>query len=209
MQIDDPHAIQFSEHSIHPSRGRIAVVDDDEGRRRTLRDGLVARGFTAFDRPAGDGLPHDVDLRCDAVFVGQCALQPSPGYVRRVVEALPDVPVLVVTGEACERDAVIDWMRAGAHDVVVAPRGPDDLIDAIERVTQRSQRAVAGAGVTAECFCQASRGVLPFVELERRALQHALQCSGDSVSKAARTLGIGRTTMYRKISELDLVRPTR
>lgn len=45
-------------------------------------------------------------------------------------------------------------------------------------------------------------GVVPLVELERQAIRHALKVTG-SVSKAAKLLGIGRMTIYRRMAELN------
>ncbi len=46
--------------------------------------------------------------------------------------------------------------------------------------------------------------VVPLKELERRAIQKALRVTQGSVSKAAKLLGIGRATLYRRLAELDL-----
>jgi transcriptional regulator of acetoin/glycerol metabolism len=47
-------------------------------------------------------------------------------------------------------------------------------------------------------------GVLPLREIERRHLENTLvHCSGN-LSEAARLLGIGRTTLYRKIAKYGL-----
>jgi DNA-binding NtrC family response regulator len=46
--------------------------------------------------------------------------------------------------------------------------------------------------------------VLPLRELERRAIQRALRATQGSVGRAAKLLGIGRATLYRRIATLDL-----
>jgi DNA-binding NtrC family response regulator len=46
--------------------------------------------------------------------------------------------------------------------------------------------------------------ILPLRELERRAIQKALRATQGSVGKAAKLLGIGRATLYRRIATLDL-----
>ena len=47
-------------------------------------------------------------------------------------------------------------------------------------------------------------GLLPLRELERRAILHALQELGGDKLAAARLLGIGKTTLYRKLKEYNL-----
>jgi DNA-binding NtrC family response regulator len=46
--------------------------------------------------------------------------------------------------------------------------------------------------------------IVPLRELERRAIQRALRATHGSVGKAAKLLGIGRATLYRRIATLDL-----
>ncbi len=47
-------------------------------------------------------------------------------------------------------------------------------------------------------------GVVPLVELERRAIEHALKQTRGDRTEAALLLGIGRTTLYRKIKEYQM-----
>jgi len=46
--------------------------------------------------------------------------------------------------------------------------------------------------------------IVPLSELERRAIIHALRVTGGNVTRAARALGIGRATMYRKLDRFKL-----
>ena len=48
--------------------------------------------------------------------------------------------------------------------------------------------------------------VRPLAELERQALVHALETTGNDVMKAAEALGIDRATLYRKLKKYDLSR---
>ena len=45
--------------------------------------------------------------------------------------------------------------------------------------------------------------ILPVRELERRAIKKALRISGGSVEKAAKHLGMGRATLYRRLAHYD------
>jgi len=47
-------------------------------------------------------------------------------------------------------------------------------------------------------------GVVPLQELERRAIEHALQQTSGDRTEAALLLGIGRTTLYRKLKEYQM-----
>ena len=46
--------------------------------------------------------------------------------------------------------------------------------------------------------------VIPLKELERREIKKALRATNGSVGKAAKLLGIGRATLYRRLAELEL-----
>ena len=58
--------------------------------------------------------------------------------------------------------------------------------------------AAAGGGGT-------PASVVPLAEVERQALEHALECADRNVTQAARALGISRATLYRKLKKYDLV----
>ncbi len=47
--------------------------------------------------------------------------------------------------------------------------------------------------------------VMPLKDLERLAIEHALRLTNGNVSLAARQLGIGRATLYRRLSQLGLI----
>ena len=45
--------------------------------------------------------------------------------------------------------------------------------------------------------------VAPLCDVERRAIEHAMKVTGGDRRKAAQLLGIGRTTLYRKLKGYD------
>jgi DNA-binding NtrC family response regulator len=48
------------------------------------------------------------------------------------------------------------------------------------------------------------QSIIPLLELERRAILHALEYTKGDRAVAAHLLGIGRTTLYRKLKEYQL-----
>lgn len=48
------------------------------------------------------------------------------------------------------------------------------------------------------------RGIQTLEEIEKRAIQEALEFYGGNITKAAKSLGIGRNTLYRKINKLNI-----
>ena len=66
--------------------------------------------------------------------------------------------------------------------------------------------AAAGAGVSVTRPRTASQsGIIPLTEMEKHAIQHALEYTKGDRVMAAYLLGIGRTTLYRKLKEYRLV----
>jgi len=47
----------------------------------------------------------------------------------------------------------------------------------------------------------AARKIVPLATLEKQAIMNALKVVNDDKLKAARLLGIGKTTLYRKLKE--------
>ena len=65
-------------------------------------------------------------------------------------------------------------------------------------VTQRDSQAATGGSTDTTL-------ILPLDEVERRAIVHTLKVTGGNISEAARALGIGRNTLYRKMEEHNLL----
>ena len=63
---------------------------------------------------------------------------------------------------------------------------------------------IAAAGGRAPA--PASAAVLTLAEVERQALVHALEVADRNVAQAARSLGIGRATMHRKLKKYELAK---
>jgi DNA-binding NtrC family response regulator len=74
-------------------------------------------------------------------------------------------------------------------------------VTAPQPVANPSESAVA-APVPA--VTHAAPGVIPLTELERRAIMNALEYTKGDRAIAAHLLGIGRTTLYRKLKEYNL-----
>jgi DNA-binding NtrC family response regulator len=64
--------------------------------------------------------------------------------------------------------------------------------------------STSGQATPAPTALQAVATVIPLVELERRAIMNALEYTKGDRAVAAHLLGIGRTTLYRKLKEYQL-----
>jgi two-component system response regulator HydG len=102
--------------------GRILVVDDDETTCELLqslleRDGAVVEAFTSPRRALERLLVADFDL-----VVTDLGMKEMGGIelCERSLEAQPDLPVLVVTGQG-SMETAIGALRAGAYDFLTKP----------------------------------------------------------------------------------------
>jgi DNA-binding NtrC family response regulator len=76
-----------------------------------------------------------------------------------------------------------------------------DLVAAASAIGE-SMRFTSDGGLHSPVFSHEM--VVPLQELERRAIQHALEHTHGDRTVAAQLLGIGRTTLYRKLKEFEI-----
>src|SRR5690349_18751621 len=114
--------------------GRVLVVDDDQSTCELLslllrRDGLnvewCTSAFDALELVAG----RDFDVIL--TDLGMASLS-GAALCARILDIRPDVPVVVVTGDA-SLDAAVGSIRAGAYDFITKPVDAKILSLVIER----------------------------------------------------------------------------
>lgn len=117
------------------------------------------------------------------------------------VELADEAPI-VIDATGALRDQ-IRTVRAALHALnQECPSVIDALDDALTRGTLDD-----GSSVVVAVYDASGRvPAVTLAEVERRAMLGALARTEWSVSRAASLLGVGRTTLYRKIQELDLRR---
>jgi DNA-binding NtrC family response regulator len=85
---------------------------------------------------------------------------------------------------------------------------PSHVIDHVPAGTGMEMAAAAAGGMARGISLPGPaislNGVVPLQELERRAIEHALQQTRGDRTEAALLLGIGRTTLYRKLKEYEM-----
>lgn len=121
-----------------------------------------------------------------------------PGNVRELQNAIERAAVLATDGEIRPSDLPQRLCRGSWEGGSPGPRATTPSVANPPAPTGRSDLASANVGSAAE-----SAGNLE--ALERRAIEGALRETGGSVTDAVRILGIGRSTLYRKIKQYKLV----
>jgi two-component system response regulator HydG len=191
----------LQEHEIRPLGG-------------TNRVAIRARVMAATNRDL-DTLVRAGTFRQDLFFrlnVVQIKLPPLrerksdiPVLVSAFLEKFSDAkaPVRSISEDAMRRLMAYDW-----------PGNVRELENAVERAVALGSGPILHVGdlpsnlqyAQTERYAEQNE-LVPLEELERRAIFHALrETSGDKLA-AARLLGIGKTTLYRKLKQYEAVPP--
>ncbi len=185
----------------------IAIVADDTSIRQNmcgaLNNGVYAileLDSAMLDKQGILGDAHAVCLHASGSLV----------VLERLRTSDPDLPVVVVGS----RDLAKAALDAGAYDVVEEPLDSVSLRRVIDHAVERRQLTNQVNELRSELTTRTGDDgdvVIPLRELERQAIARALRATKGSVTKAAKLLGIGRATLYRRLAspEMASLRPRR
>jgi DNA-binding NtrC family response regulator len=208
-------------------RDVVAIIDDEPLVLRALTRILAGGGHRLVTASRVEDLG---DLLCDpslAVVLLDLFMGEAGGLdaLARIRGQRPDVEVVVMTGRASVESAVL-CMRAGAFDYLSKPFSDidrvRDAVDVAKACAAMADGADAEAGIRVR-VCRDAAGptdwtrvplaseasTAPSVPLtleayERLALERALHEAAGDAAEAARRLGIGRSTFYRKAAKLGV-----
>ncbi len=103
-----------------------------------------------------------------------------------------DLPIVVMSLDA-NVESIVKAMRLGVVDYMTKPAEQRRVSEAADRILEACTFQGVALGLTR----------LPTLdEIEKRAIDCALSITKGQVSQAARMLGIGRATLYRKLAEM-------
>jgi len=133
-------------------------------------------------------------------------------YLRAISGRMGDDSVVTVQPEAMEALVGFDWpgnlreLENVVHRSLLAASGQTvtlaDLPAEVRGATPSERRAALSP--VNQLLSFPDNEVVPLRELERLAIEHALRVTHGSVTLAAKRLGIGRATLYRRIATLEL-----
>ena len=174
----------------------------------TIRIPIDVRVIAATNRDLEEGVRkgtfrQDLYFRLNVIQIRLPALRERKDDIPLLIAHFLDKfynplePVRAISDDAMRRLMAYDW-----------PGNVRELENAIESAVALSSERVLTADDLAWVPNGASARGLPegnelvsLAEIERRAVLHALQETGGDRLAAARLLGIGKTTLYRKLKE--------
>ena len=155
---------------------RLAVIDDDSGFLTVLAKRVESAGWQ--HRQLASAVPPEelVAMKLNALVLDPAALgEDGWAYLERVCGMLPDLGVIVCTGQSSVAQRV-RGLRLGADDWVTKPCHPEEVIARVEAVARRRRRSRVNA----------EAGPLVAAELEIRADQFQAFVSGTSLDLTRR-----------------------
>jgi DNA-binding NtrC family response regulator len=175
----------------------VAVVARGGAPRSEARASFEEAGYRVheLDADAVDALEEPVSLVwLDIGAEGAAGLDALPRLRGRGIDA----PVIVVSDRASP-ELAHEAARRGAYEACARPTERSCAVRLVARAIEHAWLAARVRRLEREL--DAHENVLSLRELERRAIEKALVRTKGSVEKAARLLGIGRATLYRRLGE--------
>jgi len=128
---------------VSEQQKKILVIEDDEDIRTVVTTRLRRAGYeTTIAADGKDGLRHFYGDRPDLVVL-DVAMPIMDGWqVLERLREISDVPVLILTAAAQERDK-LRGLRSGADDYITKPFSPRELMARVKAVLRRSEESPA------------------------------------------------------------------
>lgn len=178
----------------------IALIVDDTTIRHTVSASLSEAGYATLEldtRMLGiSGATNGADAMC--ISIADAAGLDRLG---QITSADPDLPVIVVTEE---KEIAVRAVQQGAYDCMTQSVQPAVFHTVVARAVERRRLANEVNRLRSQLAHYEGEEVLPLRDLERRAIERALRATNGSVTKAAKLLGIGRATLYRRLSSPEM-----
>jgi two-component system response regulator RegA len=168
---------------------RLLLVDDDEAFLGVLVKAMTKRGFKVDSASTIDATVRVIGDRIPDFAVIDLKLENESGLdlIPHLVDANPDIKIIVLTGFASIATAV-EAIKRGASDYLSKPVTAGDIIKAFEGESPREEALDEFNPMSVE-------------RLEWEHIQKVLQENNGNISATARSLGMYRRTLQRKLAK--------
>lgn len=117
---------------------RIAVVDDDDGVRRLLRNVFETSGYAVSEASSEAELMSLLKERTIALVTLDLALRHEDGLaIARAVRSISAVPIIMVTARAADVDRIVG-LEIGADDYITKPFNVREVLARVRAVLRRT-----------------------------------------------------------------------
>jgi DNA-binding NtrC family response regulator len=177
----------------------VCVLDDEPAQMVLAKDLIERAGFPAVGTVSFDEALGKIRLGSCRVILADFELPGLDGlvFLEKALHQDPGMFVILMS-EVHSVDSAIKAIKHGAYDYLCKPLDYPRLtktLDDLAEHLQQSQRFVTGPNQDWQ--------PLPLSEMRRIHIQRVLKtCNGNRV-RAARMLGIGRTSLYRFLKSAD------
>lgn len=115
-------------------KGKILIVDDEKASRKSLKDILRLEGYTVTDKEKGEDAVESLEndeydlMLLDLKMPGMSGLD----VLEKAVEVSPNTKIIMLTAHG-SLESSIEALRHGAHDYLLKPAAPNDILASVER----------------------------------------------------------------------------
>jgi len=176
----------------------ICVLDSDPAEMAAIKTSLERTGLHVVASANPREALEKVLASHARVVLADCRLPGTDGidFLRRALQRYPGLHVLLMSS-AHSVDAAIDVIKHGAYDFLCKPLDYQRLIKTLDELAAQLERPQPSAAVGENWR------PMPLSEMRRIHIRRVLEtCNGNRV-RAARMLGIGRTSLYRFLKSSD------
>lgn len=176
----------------------VCVVDCDPAQMAITRDSLGRAGFPSVGTVSFPEALEKVRLGSCRVILADCKVPGTDGvaFLERVLHQDPGIHVILMSASHSV-DSAIDAIKHGACDYVCKPLDYRRLTKTLDGLAEQLQKLQNSATAL-----NGDWRPLPLSEVRSMHIQRVLEiCNGNRV-RAARMLGIGRTSLYRFLKSM-------
>ena len=201
------------------------VVNDDPTQRRLLEAAVNSHGYDVETVKSSEAAiafmqsekAKNVDLiLLESAMSGQDSFE----VLQKIKSSWPDVPTIVLTDQSGIKK-IVKVMRAGAADFIPKPTNPERLLVSMKNALKMNKLSGQGSQFSRQfegrsqsddliadgCMLvlTAARKIRTLETMEADMIRTAIQKYQGRMTEIARRLGIGRSTLYRKVNKFGLL----
>ena len=203
----------------------VLVVNDDPTQRRLLEAAVNSHGYDVETTKSSEAAiafmqsekAENVDLiLLEFAMSGQDSFE----VLQKIKSSWPDVPTIVLTDQSGIEN-IVKVKRAGAADFIPKPTNPERLLVSMKNALKMNKLSGQGSQFSRQfegrsqsddliadgCMLvlTAARKIRTLETMEADMIRTAIHKYQGRMTEIARRLGIGRSTLYRKVNKFGLL----